>query len=117
MAYIPRAQSSLEEALERVDHDEKMFSELLSLFFNEDLPKYMSSIMNGIESQNYEQVEESAHAIKSALGSLGSVSGSEQALLLERRALAHELTGVEELLENLSGEIQAFKDLTEKFNK
>ena len=87
------------KALERVDGDEKLLREIVTIFL-EETPKLLDRLRRGIEEDNSKAVETAAHSLKGELSYLGMPGISQKARELEEmgrnRNLKHagELSGV-----------------------
>jgi CheY-like chemotaxis protein/HPt (histidine-containing phosphotransfer) domain-containing protein len=73
--------------LQRIDGDESLLRELLTIFLEES-PKQLTSLQLAVESGNPEEVERTAHSMKGELGYLGLANVAQTAKDLER--LGHE---------------------------
>jgi signal transduction histidine kinase/DNA-binding response OmpR family regulator len=92
--------------LERIDGDESLLHELLTIFLEES-PKQLNSLQLAIESRNLEEVERTAHSMKGELGYLGLANAAQTAKDLERLGHEGNLQPVAGLLVALKTEVSA----------
>jgi CheY-like chemotaxis protein/HPt (histidine-containing phosphotransfer) domain-containing protein len=92
--------------LERIDGDESLLRELLTIFLDES-PKHLTGLQRAIETGNSEEIERTAHSMRGELGYLGLANAAQTAKDLER--LGHEcnLQPVAGLLVSLKAEVSA----------
>ncbi|RMG43096.1 MAG: Hpt domain-containing protein [Candidatus Dadabacteria bacterium] len=102
-----------EAALNRVDNDKELLQELIALFF-EEYPAQIRRIETAIQNQDTKELEEAAHAIKSALGNIGAMRCYELAFSLEKSGKTAELSGVRESFDKLVQEVEGFRIEAEK---
>lgn len=92
--------------LQRIDGDESLLRELLTIFLEES-PKQLTSLQLAIESRNPEEVERTAHSMKAELGYLGLANAAQTAKDLERLGHERNLQPVAGLLVSLKSEVSA----------
>ena len=92
--------------LERIDGDESLLRELLTIFLEES-PKQLTSLQLAIESRNPEEVERTAHSMKGELGYLGLANAAQTARDLEHLGHERNLQPVAGLLGSLKAEVSA----------
>jgi HPt (histidine-containing phosphotransfer) domain-containing protein len=103
-----------QEALERVDNDLKLFSELVNIFFGEYPPSF-ARLKEAVESRNPRQIEEAAHSLKSALGNIGAMNAFHTAYLLEQAGRDGNLDRTAELVNMLNTNVEIFRIEIKKF--
>jgi CheY-like chemotaxis protein len=72
----------MDETLERLGGDEKLFHEVIEIFLD-DVPKHLASLRRAIAAGDAEAVEGAAHTLKGELGYLGISEVSQKARELE----------------------------------
>lgn len=99
--------------LRRLEQDEELLRELLSIFFAE-LPKLKDAIASALLSSDQQGVILHAHSLKGALGNVGAVRASEVASNLEMAARKGETISLNTYLESLNNETDLFVAEVEK---
>jgi HPt (histidine-containing phosphotransfer) domain-containing protein len=97
-------------ALERVDGDELLLSELIALFF-EEYPKFAARLTQSLSQKDFAGLRETAHSPKGGLGYLGAVDGEALALSLEQASLSRDPARAGELVAQLMAYIEALRQL------
>jgi len=92
--------------LERIDGDESLLHELLTIFLEES-PKQLTSLQLAIESGNPEEVERTAHSMKGELSYLGLANAAQTAKDLERLGYERNLQPAASLLVSLKAEMSS----------
>jgi HPt (histidine-containing phosphotransfer) domain-containing protein len=93
-------------ALERVDWDEQLLSEVVQIFLEES-PKQMDDLHRSLAEGDMELLERTAHSLKSELSYLGMPDGSQKARDLEQMAHMREVEQATSLVAALDAEICA----------
>ena len=93
-------------ALKRVDGDEPLLRELIQVFL-EETPKQLISLQHAIETDNLEQIERTAHSLKSELGYLGLPNAAQKAKDLEQMGHNQTLQGMAALFSAFQAEVAA----------
>ena len=83
----------LAELLERVDHDQNLLRELLTIF-KEDFPRTMQSLESAIGAADLKNASRLSHTLKGMLSSLGGRRTATAAARLEELAAAGETAGL-----------------------
>ena len=91
-------------ALERVEGDEALLSELVQVFL-EDLPVQLDSIQEGAAAADFEAIERIAHTLKSELLYLGLSEIAEKAKSLEQQGREHDLPAAREFFPVLKADL------------
>ena len=91
-------------ALQRVDGDESLLSELISIFL-EECPKHLSNLHKAIDAYEPATIERIAHTLKGELGYLGLDGVSEQAKLLECLGRDHKIDQTTDVFRSLEREL------------
>jgi len=97
-------------ALERLDGDELLLVELISVFF-EEYPKLAARLTQSLSLKDFAGLREAAHSLKGSLGYLGAVEGEALALALEHASLSGDSARAGELVAQLMAYIEAFRQL------
>ncbi|HWZ80709.1 MAG TPA: response regulator [Candidatus Sulfotelmatobacter sp.] len=92
--------------LERIDGDESLLRELLTIFLEES-PKHLTGLQRAIETGNSDEIERTAHSMKGELGYLGLANAAQTAQDLERLGHERNLQPVAGLLASLKAEVSA----------
>jgi CheY-like chemotaxis protein len=92
--------------LERIDGDESLLRELLTIFLDES-PRQLTTLQQAIETDNPEEMERTAHSIKGELGYLGLAHAAEISRTLEHLGHQRNLQSTPELLASLKAEVSA----------
>lgn len=97
-------------ALERVDGDELLLSELIAIFF-EEYPRFAARLTQSLSQRDFAGLREAAHSLKGSLGYLGAVGGEALALSLEQASLSRNPARAGELVAQLMAYIEALRQL------
>ena len=97
-------------ALERVDGDELLLSELIAIFF-EEYPSFAARLTQSLSQKDFAGLRETAHSLKGSLGYLGATDGEALALALERASLSRDPSRAGELVAQLMAYIEALRQL------
>jgi two-component system sensor histidine kinase/response regulator len=93
----------IKAALLRFDNDKEFFKEMLQEFLDY-VPKLLQTIEEAVKRRDAKLVEREAHSLKGAAGNLNAKQIVELALKLELLGRTGDLTGAEEMIENLRAE-------------
>jgi len=96
-----------EEALNRVDGDRELLSELITTFLNE-YPKTLQALQTAVNAGDAKAVELHAHSIKGAMRNFGNSKPIEVAFELEKIGRSADLTRAAELFESVKSEVAKF---------
>ncbi len=106
----PSPAVDLDEAMEMVGDDMELLLEVVAVFLEEDYPRQLKALKEGLQSGDARAVGEAAHGIKGALVSFGGRPGYELALRLETMGCDEgTLDGAAELAERLEAEMKRFE--------
>jgi len=94
----------LPAALERLEGDRDLFSELAALFKAES-PKMLDEARRAVASKNSSQLQHQAHTLKGAASNLGATGVSDAASELEKAARAGDMAHAGELLNALEKQV------------
>jgi two-component system sensor histidine kinase/response regulator len=83
------------ELLERVDNDQNLLRELLTIF-KEDFPRTMGALESAIAAGDFKDTSRLSHTLKGMLLSLGGGRAAAAAARLEELAAAGETAGLKE---------------------
>lgn len=97
-------------ALERVDGDELLLSELISIFF-EEYPKFSARLTQSLSQKDFTGLRQAAHSLKGSLGYLGATDGAALAFSVEQASLSRDPARVGELVAQLMAYVEAFRQL------
>jgi len=100
-----RPACDLNLALARVDGDEDFLSELADVFLK-SIDELARDLRTAVRSGNRLEIGNLAHAIKGSLGNFYAQSAYEASQLLESSSQIEEMRIIEELHQNLQGEIE-----------
>lgn len=93
-----------EALLERVENDTTLLEEMIGLYL-ESSPRLVNEIESGVERQDAQAVQRSAHALKGALQNLSAGPSAEAALALEKMGRAGELKSADRTLMELKDQL------------
>lgn len=99
----------LDKALEMVDQDKEFLKELVEIF-SSDYPQRLSTIYQTIKEKDFKSLNETAHSLKGAAGSLFLSKVYELSLELEKRGKESKIEGIESIYKELEEELEKFKD-------
>ncbi len=103
-----------EDAMQRVDNDRDLFTELVTLFF-EEWPRQVAALEDACRRQGASEVQHIAHSLKSALGNLGAMRAFRTAFHIEMAGKSSQITDATALLEKFKSETEAFKKEAHEF--
>jgi len=92
-------------AMERLDHDEELYQEILALFLA-DYPSQIQNLQYAIDLHDQETSHRVAHSMKSAAGNVGAITVSNVARDIERAAQNGDMLRVEQLFSELQAELE-----------
>ena len=108
----------LDEALEMMGGDTELLLEVVEVFLEEDYPRQLKALQEGLRDGDAKAVGEAAHGIKGALVSFGGRAGYVLALRLETMGREEgTLEGAEELAERLVVEVERFREYFAHFEQ
>ena len=105
-----------EGALDRVAGDKGFLFELFEIAL-EDSKDRIKKIESAIDSNNFKELAEAAHALKSAMGNVGAMTCHASCYALEVLGKNSSIAGAKEELENLHTQMALFKKQIEAFAK
>ena len=111
---VPSAPVDLQRALETVGGDEDLLREVVEVFLEEDYPRELAALKEGLAAADARKVGDAAHGIKGALASFGGRAGCELALELETMGRLQSLNGAEEIAQRLEAEVRRFAAFFER---
>jgi HPt (histidine-containing phosphotransfer) domain-containing protein len=79
----------MDDAMNRVDHDRELYTELVQVFF-EEYDSQIKSLEDAVTQRDINRIGAVAHSLKSALGNIGARSSQALALALEKAAKSSE---------------------------
>lgn len=103
---------AVREALDRVDGDLDLLSELVGIFFGE-FEANVSSMRSALDSSDVKTFGRVAHSIKGAAGNIGAVQVAIVALRLEQLAAGNSLHGAAADVERLISSAEEFRSVFE----
>ena len=98
----------LEAALEVVGGDSELLQEAVQVFLEEDYPRQLKGLSEGIQTHDASAVRAAAHGIKGVLRSFGAQVGGDIAFRLETMGKENSLTGAQGELDKLEKEMKRF---------
>ena len=98
----------LDAALEVVGGDRELLHEAVELFFEQDYPRQLTALREGLDRQDARAVKRAAHGIKGALRSFGGQVASDVALRLEMMGREGDFSGAQGAVEELEAEVGRF---------
>jgi two-component system sensor histidine kinase/response regulator len=98
----------IDAALQVVDGDKELLREAVGLFLEQDYPRQLKKLREGIKSQNAEAVTAAAHGIKGAVRSFGGRAVGDVAQRLETMGREGNLTGTDKVMKELEAEFKRF---------
>lgn len=99
----------LEGALERMGGDLEMLLELIQLFL-EGVPDSLAKLREACRNGDAAGVEQVAHSLRGAAGSLGAAAVYETAGQLEAISRGHTIEGVAPLVDELENRLNRFAE-------
>ncbi len=100
---VSEAVWNLGELLDRVDNDQELLRELLTIF-KEDFPRTMQSLETAIRAEDLKNAARLSHTLKGMLSSLGATRASGAAAKLESLSSAGETASLEGAFSALEAE-------------
>ena len=97
----------IDGVMTRLDNDRELLFELFDIFLP-DSEVQLSAIEEAIATSSPKALQESAHAIKGALGNIGAMLAHTYAFQLEAAGRAGDLTAANKLLTDLRQAISGF---------
>ncbi len=101
-------------ALNRVDGDQELYSELVDMFF-EEYPRMLSEIKEARKTGEAKKIQESAHSMKSALGNLGAMKAFAIAQVIEVNGAKNRLEMIDANVKTLEDEIAKYQGAIKSF--
>ncbi len=102
-------QIDLNRALEAVDGDEDLLSELIEEFLN-TYPEQLGRLRELLDDGNVEQFERAAHSFKGSVGNFGAMRAYDLAYELEKIGKSGKLDGADSVLRELEIEMERVRD-------
>jgi HPt (histidine-containing phosphotransfer) domain-containing protein len=90
----PEAAWNYAELLERVDNDQELLRELLTIF-KEDFPRTMRSLESAVAASDLKNAARLSHTLKGMLSSLGATRAAQAASKIEELAFAGETVSLQ----------------------
>jgi signal transduction histidine kinase/CheY-like chemotaxis protein len=106
----------IDAALKFVGGDKEILKEVVRVFVQDDYPKQLRNLKDGISRHDAEAVKAAAHSIKGAVRSIGSMPTGNIALRLEEMGRNNNLTGAEAALQELEQGVTNVKEYYEQYN-
>jgi len=100
----------LEAALQNVGGDKGILKEVLQAFLEEDSPKLLKNIREGIERQDGKAVKAEAHGMKGASAAMGGKNIAAAAARLEAAALNGDMAAAQTIYTEMCTELQKLQD-------
>ena len=104
-----------EGALDRVAGDKGFLFELFEIAL-EDSKERIQKITQAIDSNNFKELAETAHALKSAMGNVGAMTCHTCCFALENMGKTSNIENAKTELNNLLAQIDLFKKEIENFS-
>jgi CheY-like chemotaxis protein len=98
----------LEVGLQAVGGNEEFLREAVQVFLEQDLPRHLAQLRDGLSRGDARAVRAAAHGLKGTLGSFGGIAACNLAQRLEALARQGDLGAAQSLLQELVTEIQSF---------
>lgn len=98
----------LDGALEEVGGDRELLHEAVGLFLEQDYPRHLAELREGLARQDARAIRAAAHGIKGAVDSFGGRAARDAALCLETMGRRGDLSGAQRTLEELEAEMERF---------
>jgi two-component system sensor histidine kinase/response regulator len=100
----------LDAALRTVGGDKAILKEVLQVFLEEDSPRLLKNIREGIERQDAKVVKAEAHGMKGASSAMGGKSVAATAARLETAALNGDMAAAWAILDEIAKELDRLKE-------
>jgi HPt (histidine-containing phosphotransfer) domain-containing protein len=97
---------NVDEFLERVDNDQVLLRELLTIF-KEDFPRTMQSLETAVTARDLKSCARLSHTLKGMLSSLGAIRATAAAAKLEALSSAGETASLKSALKALESEAKS----------
>jgi signal transduction histidine kinase/CheY-like chemotaxis protein/putative methionine-R-sulfoxide reductase with GAF domain/HPt (histidine-containing phosphotransfer) domain-containing protein len=98
----------LAAAMEVVGGDGELLREAVGLFLEQDYPRQLRDLREGLERQDAQTVKAAAHGLKGSLGSFGGRAARDLALRLETMGREGKLSGAQSVLEEFEAAVERF---------
>jgi CheY-like chemotaxis protein len=98
----------LDGALEAVGGDRELLREAVGLFLEQDYPRQLAELREGLARQDARVIQAAAHGIKGAVDSFGGRAARDAALCLETMGRKGDLCDAQKALEEVEAEIERF---------
>jgi len=97
-------------ALERVDGDSDLLTELVEIFV-QDYPKHLACLVQALAQNDYAALCRAAHTLKGSLGYLGACEGQQLALEIEHASRAGDAARLRQLVSSLAAYLEALREI------
>jgi len=98
----------LDGALEAVGGDRELLREVVELFLEQDYPRHMEDLREGLARQDARAVKRAAHGIQGTVDGLGGRAARDAALCLEAMGRVNDLSDAQRAVEELEAEMERF---------
>jgi two-component system sensor histidine kinase/response regulator len=98
----------LDGALEAVGGDRELLREAVGLFLEQDYPRQLAELREGLARQDARAIRAAAHGIKGAVDSFGGRAARDAALRLETMGRRDDLSNAQRAVEELETQIERF---------
>jgi HPt (histidine-containing phosphotransfer) domain-containing protein len=105
---------SLEEALERVDHDQELLAEIAGLFLAA-APEMLETIATSVVAGDAAALGRAAHRLKGSILTFGAAEAADLALSLEQAGRENDLAGARATLPRLTEAVARLRTALEAF--
>ncbi|MGB7284950.1 MAG: Hpt domain-containing protein [Candidatus Acidiferrum sp.] len=102
-ASVAKAVWNLPELLDRVDNDQELLRELLTIF-KEDFPRTLRALESAVAGGDWKNAASLSHALKGMLSNLGGTRAAAAAAKLEESASAGDMILAREAMGELESE-------------
>lgn len=103
----------LNEVLERVQNDKDLLLELFDIFL-EDCPAKIASLKDAVSAKDLSKLRDVAHSMKGASANIAAKRINASFLQMEQLAKNNTVTGIEQLLKDIDGQINDLKVYAQK---
>jgi len=114
VAASPQAFDS-KRALQALGGNAEFLAQVVSVFMEQDYPRHMTDLRESVARGDAEQVRQSAHGLKGALGSLGAEAAAALAKQLQDRAGQGDLSQAANWLQQLESQVDQFVRLASEY--
>jgi two-component system sensor histidine kinase/response regulator len=104
----------IEAAMLTVGGDKEILIEVLHVFQDEDSPRLLKSIKDGLQRQDGKTIKAEAHGMKGAVAALGGKTVAAMAARLEAAALNGDMTAAQTIFDEMCSELERFKEFYSK---